>query len=152
MNAKPRLVPEPYLRHRRPMLLLDAVSEFGDNFAEAEVTITPGSMFFDADLGGVPAWIGVEYMAQTIAAFAGFEAKKRSAQPKIGYLISVRKYTVILPLFLDRTTLSIRAQLSQRSENVGIFECMIGSRTQQFAAGRLGVFETDTSPLTTADA
>ena len=66
-GAQGDIVLEEVMHHRRPMLLLDRVAEFSPLVLRAEVTITSDSEFFSAP-HGVPAWIGVEYMAQAIAA------------------------------------------------------------------------------------
>ena len=47
-------------------------------------------MFADAE--GVPAWIGLEYMAQTIAAYSGLQERLNGGKPKIGFLLGSRKY------------------------------------------------------------
>ncbi len=62
--------------HSEPMILIDELVEATSDHASAKVTIREDSMFSNA-AGGVPAWIGIEYMAQTVSAFAGMEANRR---------------------------------------------------------------------------
>src|ERR1051325_2359742 len=58
------------LPHTGRMVLLDRViAADADNLC-AEVTIRRDSVFFDGS--GVGAWVGIEYMAQTIGAYAGY--------------------------------------------------------------------------------
>lgn len=65
------------LPHRDPMILLSTAVDYGDDFATAVVHISEASPFFDAELGGVPSWVGMEYMAQTIGIWAGHQRLKK---------------------------------------------------------------------------
>ncbi len=76
--------------HSGRMSLLSAILDYGDDWLQAEVVITAESMFADAQ--GVPAWIGLEYMAQTIAAYSGLQERLQGGRPKIGFLLGSRKY------------------------------------------------------------
>ena len=69
--------------HSGTMSLLDKVVEYGEDWLTAEVTISPETLFLTND--AVPAWVGVEYMAQTIAAFAGILAKTHQQDVKLGF-------------------------------------------------------------------
>ena len=55
-----------FVPHREPMILIDRITLLKDDYLESEVTIREDSMFLRD--GAVPAWVGVEYMAQTCAA------------------------------------------------------------------------------------
>ena len=61
--------------HSGTMVLLDRVISADENTLCAEVVIRPDSLFY-AD-GGVGAWVGIEYMAQAIGAYAGYRARLR---------------------------------------------------------------------------
>ena len=76
--------------HSGRMSLLSAILDYGEDWLQAEVVITAESMFADAQ--GVPAWIGLEYMAQTIAAYSGLKERLQGGRPKIGFLLGSRKY------------------------------------------------------------
>ena len=56
-----------YVPHRGAMLLIDRVVAVDADQVPAELVV-PEEGWTGRD-GGVPAWIGVEYMAQAIAAF-----------------------------------------------------------------------------------
>jgi predicted hotdog family 3-hydroxylacyl-ACP dehydratase len=58
--------------HSGSMLLLDRVVASDAERLQAEVAITPHTLF--ADENGVGSWIGIEYMAQAVAAYAGLHA------------------------------------------------------------------------------
>src|SRR3546814_13023940 len=67
------------LPHGPAFVLLDALHDYGDEHASGHVDITPQSLFFEASRG-VPCWVGVEYMAQAIGAYAGI-VRRQSGQP-----------------------------------------------------------------------
>ena len=73
MNQIPSALDAPAVEslvpHRGTMSLLDRVLAVDEEQALAEVDVGPASLFAQAD--GVPAWVGIEYMAQTVAAWAG---------------------------------------------------------------------------------
>ncbi len=68
------------LPHGPEMTLIDRLVEYSPQRSVATVTIERHSRFF-AEPNGVPAWVGIEYMAQTIAARAGYEARLRGEPP-----------------------------------------------------------------------
>lgn len=76
--------------HSGRMSLLTSIIDYGDDWLQAEVVITRESTFADAQ--GVPAWIGLEYMAQAIAAYSGLQERLHGGTPKIGFLLGSRKY------------------------------------------------------------
>ena len=86
-----------FLPHSGVMVLLDRLLEVGPEELRAEVTIRPDSVFCDGH--DVPGWVGVEYMAQAIAAYAGYTAQLRGETVKIGFLLGTRRYEASCPGF-----------------------------------------------------
>ncbi|MEK7499329.1 MAG: hypothetical protein AAB649_01850, partial [Patescibacteria group bacterium] len=87
---------EKLLPQKNKMVLLSRILACHKNEKEliSEVLISRDSMFFDEKKQYVPVWVGIEYMAQSIAAFSylvncGTEAE---TEPKIGFLLGTRKY------------------------------------------------------------
>ena len=76
--------------HQSPMLLLDTLESYSDNTLVSSLTIKEDSLFYE-ELG-VPTWVGLEYMGQTIAAYGGVEARNEDKPVKIGFLVSSRRY------------------------------------------------------------
>lgn len=83
--------------HSSTMSLLDEIVSFDEEQLQASLTIREDSTF--ADERGVPSWVGLEYMAQTIAAYAGAQAKNNGESVKIGFLLGTRKYQCSAPYF-----------------------------------------------------
>jgi predicted hotdog family 3-hydroxylacyl-ACP dehydratase len=123
------------------MSLLDQVVEYGDDWLVAEVTIRPETLFLANE--AVPAWVGIEYMAQAIAAFAGIHAKAAQQDVKLGFLLGTRKYTSSVSHFQLGTTLSIRVEKEMQSDSgLGSFGCTISADDISVTA-RLNVFQPD---------
>ena len=76
--------------HQTPMSLLDTLESYSDKTLVSSVTIKEDSLFYE-ELG-VPTWVGLEYMGQSIAAFGGVEARNEGRPVKIGFLVSSRRY------------------------------------------------------------
>ena len=69
--------------HRGSALLLDQVLRWDEDSIEVALVVPASGLFNQA--GGVPAWIGIEYMAQAIAAWAGCRARRDGRPPQIGF-------------------------------------------------------------------
>ena len=76
--------------HQTPMSLLDKLESYSDNTLVSSLTIKKDSLFYE-ELG-VPTWVGLEYMGQTIAAYGGVKARNEGRPVKIGFLVSSRRY------------------------------------------------------------
>ncbi|MDR0247310.1 MAG: 3-hydroxylacyl-ACP dehydratase [Burkholderiales bacterium] len=79
-----------YLPHRPPMVLLDRIVEAAESRIVCEVTLQVDSPFCDG--AAVPGWVGIEYMAQTVGALAGWRALEKQLPVKIGFLVGTRHY------------------------------------------------------------
>ena len=67
------------LPHAGDMILLDRIEQCDEERIVTHLQVRDGGLFNQAD-GSYPAWLGVELMAQSIAAYAGVRAK-RAARP-----------------------------------------------------------------------
>ena len=112
------------LPHSGTMVLLDRVVAADADSLCAEVAIRPDSLFCNAD--GVGAWVGIEYMAQAIAAYAGYLARLRGEAVKVGFLLGSRRYECSGPNFALGSILRVRIERVLQGENgLGSFECRI---------------------------
>ncbi|WP_297811428.1 hotdog family protein [uncultured Methylophaga sp.] len=125
--------------HSGTMSLLSRITAYGEDWLEAEVDIHESSLFAEAD--GVPAWVGLEYLAQTIAAYAGLQERKKHATPKIGFLLGTRRYEVSQPFFASGLTLIIRVRREMVADNgLHVFQgCLTGHQVE--ATANLNVFQ-----------
>jgi predicted hotdog family 3-hydroxylacyl-ACP dehydratase len=111
------------LPHDPPMVMLDRVLSFSESELVAEVDIRADSVMCMAD--GVPGWVGIEYMAQAVAAHAGYQARLDGAAPMIGYLLGTRSYKSSVSVFPIGKTLSVRIELLFVEMGLGAFACRI---------------------------
>ncbi len=112
--------------HSGTMMLLDRVVSADENSLSAEVMIRSDSLFYSKDDNGVGTWVGVEYMAQTIAAYAGYNALKYKQAVKIGFLVGTRRYECSKAFFANGDCLHITARnIFQADNGLGSFECSI---------------------------
>ncbi len=91
MDKKTLPTVDQVLPHEPPMILLDRLVRKTETGLISEVQIRDGIPFFDD--GVVPAFVGVEYMAQTVAAYAGVESIGNGGQAEIGFLLGVQNFT-----------------------------------------------------------
>ena len=126
--------------HSGAMVLLDRVIAVNEESLCAEVRIRSDSLFCSAN--GVGAWVGLEYMAQTIAAFAGYRAYLRGEDVKPGFLLGARRYECTLPRFSLGSLLEVHVRRVFESENgLGSFQCHIDHEEQEVATATLTVFQ-----------
>jgi predicted hotdog family 3-hydroxylacyl-ACP dehydratase len=146
-NVRDTYLPiEEYLPHRGRMVLLDRLLEAQSGRALATVTIRADSPFCRE--GQVPAYVGVEYMAQTIGALVGWQAKSVGEAVKTGFLVSVRNYVSQVESFVLGETLFIEAKENWRDEEgLGVMDCAIyhpepgKPGTKEIAKATLMVFQ-----------
>lgn len=107
------------------MLLLDGVDTFGEDTVSARATVRADAWYADA-AGAMPAWIGIELMAQTIAAHVALLAMRGGGTARPGVLLGSRSYRALQPSFAGGARLQIRAtELLRSEEGHGAYECTI---------------------------
>lgn len=126
--------------HRGAMRLLDRVIEVDEEQAVAEVDV-PFDGLFVRD-GAVPAWVGIEYMAQTIALWAGARAVQAGGPPRLGFLLGSRRYEARRAAFPSGVSLRVEARCELIGSNgLGVFDCRIVMDGDTVATARVSVFE-----------
>jgi len=126
--------------HAGPMVLLDRVISVDEDSLLAEVRIRSDSLFCNTD--GVGAWVGIEYMAQAIGAWAGYIAQLRGEPVKLGFLLGTRRYDCSRPIFVSGSVLRVHIQRVFQDENgLGSFECYIDDEEGRIATAVVSVFQ-----------
>lgn len=142
-----RLSLDAYLPHCGPMRVIDTLIDVNDVVAITQCTVREDHIFYDATVGGIPAWFGIELMAQTVAVFAGFQ--NPSPAPAIGLLLSVRQFSSTQACYPLGTTLMLKATKSYLDANVGVFDTEIYDQEQCIAVARLNTYQPDPNELKT---
>jgi predicted hotdog family 3-hydroxylacyl-ACP dehydratase len=142
MTMDAQIPVEACVPHRGAMRLIDRLLCADDALAVAEVDVPLDGLFVRD--GTVPAWVGIEYMAQTVAAWAGARAMRAGGRPRIGFLIGSRRYEARCASFRGGSTLRVEARCELMADNgLGMFDCRIFLEGVEVASARLSVFEPD---------
>ncbi|WP_455853547.1 ApeP family dehydratase [Pantoea endophytica] len=133
-----------YLPHRAPMLLLDRVIQVTDDSVTCEVCINATGVLapFLTPQGDLPAWYGVEIMAQTVGVWSGFHARQRGdSEIRPGMLLGGRGYRASSATFAASSTLRVEMRLLMRDDRLGSFEGEIRYGEAIVASGRLNTYQ-----------
>jgi predicted hotdog family 3-hydroxylacyl-ACP dehydratase len=134
MSAIVNLIP-----HSGNMVLLERVIDYDDQSLIAEVVVR-GDGLLGGDEKSVPAWVGIEYMAQAIAAFAGVTAKQANEPIRLGFLLGTRRYGSNIAAFKAGSILTIRVKKIMQDDNLGVFDCRIDGDGVEITA-KLNVYQ-----------
>ena len=131
---------ESCIPHRGTMRLIDRLLEHDADSVVVETRVPFDGLFLDA--AGMPAWVGIEYMAQAIAAWAGVQARGRGEAPKLGFLLGTRRYNCTRGYFERGQVLRIEARREVMGDNgLGVFACRISDDGEELATALVTVFE-----------
>lgn len=126
--------------HRGDMSWLDTVVAVDEDGIVAQSCVRSDS-YFVRD-GVLPVWVGVEYMAQAVAAWAGHRAYSQGTPVKIGFLLGTRRFDVWRQGFDVGDVLRIEARCELMGDNgLGMFACRIVVDGEVVASANVSVFE-----------
>lgn len=129
--------------HRPPMLFLESVVEWNEKSLSAVVNPASSYLFTNSD-GTIPAWVGIEYMAQAISARSGIAARLRGKPISIGLLLGTRKYTTYVASFAPDQKLLVKVRELLRDEtNLVLFDCQIYLNETLLASAEIKGVEPD---------
>ena len=125
--------------HSGTMSLLDRLIAVEGERLSAEVVV-PADGLFSHD-GGVGAWVGIEDMAQAVAAWAGWQARQKGEAPRIGLLLGTRRYRCNVARFAAGQRLQVDIARGYQADNgLGQFDCRLHSEGVELASAQLTVF------------
>jgi predicted hotdog family 3-hydroxylacyl-ACP dehydratase len=134
---------ENWIPHRGAMRLLDRILSVDAQQVVAEVDVPFDGLFVQG--GAVPAWIGIEYMAQAVAAWAGGRGRRAGGQPRPGLLLGSRKYEAHCASFASGALLRVEAHCDLVGDNgLGTFSCRILQDGRELATARIAVYDPPT--------
>lgn len=126
--------------HAGAMLFLDELLSHDEDGVVAEAAVHEQHLF--ATPQGVPAWVGIEFMAQAIAAWAGCRARAQGEPVRIGFLLGTRRYECRLQHFAFGSRLRIEVKREIFGDNgLGMFACRLFQAGEEVASANLSVFE-----------
>lgn len=114
--------------HAGRMSLLTRVLACEGDRLVAEAVLDGDQLFHDSqgEGTGIGGWIGIELMAQAVAAWAGVQGRAQGEAPRIGLLLGCRKYRSTRARFEAGETLRIEiAREFQADNGLGQFACVV---------------------------
>ena len=141
MNDTPTTVAiERLVPHRGGMLWLDRVLHVDEDLVVAEAVVRDDHPLLADD--AIPAFAGLEYMAQAIAAWAGARALARGEPARPGFLLGTRRFLASVDTLPLGTPLRIEARRELFGDNgVGLFACVLSTGGTELATANVSVFE-----------
>ena len=133
--------PEGLLPHRGPAILLDGIRVVDSERCVAFHRVEAGGRYLDAE-GRLPAWVGLELMALTAAAFSGHRHTLSGRPVQVGYLLGTRSFSATVPAFPVGTELEVEARvLFLDASGPSAFRCEIRRDGHPVAAATLKAIE-----------
>lgn len=133
---------EDLVPHTGIMVLVNRVIEFDEENMVTEVIARDDGLFGDANT--VPAWLGIEYMAQTIAAFGGMKRRLAGNPLNLGFLLGTRRYVSNVGTFSVGSVLTVSVKRLVEDQGLGVFDCRISAEGISVSA-KLNVYQPDTA-------
>lgn len=139
-----------FLPHKTPMVLVEQLIAVDEESVHCRVTTAKTGVLapFLNQQGELPAWFGVEIMAQTVGVWSGWQAKRAGTiliQP--GMLLGGRGWRATQPHFPANATLDITMRLLMRDDRMGSFEGEIHYGDLLLASGRLNTYQPNEEEL-----
>jgi predicted hotdog family 3-hydroxylacyl-ACP dehydratase len=119
---------EDLVPHAPPMILIDHIHLPESEGLEATVRISEDSPFFEPRRG-VPSYVGIEYVAQTVAALAGLRARRSGQGISLGFLLGTRRFQAWSPYFTLGSELTIQVEPEFEARNVAKYRGRISDET-----------------------
>ena len=135
--------------HAAPMLLLDRLCEATATTARCEVRVGETLALFLRDDGALPGWVGIELMAQTVAAWSGYQGHLRQEEPQIGLLLGARNYQCHLARLPAGSLLTIDCKQLLQDGALASFQCYLRCDGELVAEARLSTIQPDAEQLET---
>jgi predicted hotdog family 3-hydroxylacyl-ACP dehydratase len=132
----------PLVPHAEPMVFLDRLLTSDEKQTRCSVRVEAIPMFRDPR-GGLPGWVGLEPMAQCIAAHGGLEARRRGHAPRIGFLLGCRRLRVDTDRLRPGVGYAVSAtQVWGADEGLVSFDCELFERAGglRLLAGRINAY------------
>lgn len=126
--------------HDGKMVLLDSVIEYDQESLVAEVAVRDDGLFGDGKT--VPAWLAIEYMAQTVAAHGGMMCHLAGKPINLGFLLGTRRYNCNVSFLTVGTQLKVKVERLIQDQGLGVFLCQVSGQGVDISA-KLNVYLPD---------
>ncbi len=129
------------LPHAGRMRLLSRIVEHDPSHTTCAVDAGGGGPFRRAD-GSVPAWVGLEYMAQCAALHGGLGCRARGEAPRPGLFLGSRRTRLHVDAFGPGQALRVTARHRRGELGLVAFDCEVcdAADGRPLAEGRLNLY------------
>ncbi len=124
--------------HRAPMILLDEALAFDDDGATCAAVVREGGVFVER--GVVPAVVFMEYMAQAVAALAGYAAQQRGDAVGSGYVVGAREVNLHVAGASVGDRLLVTVRRLAGNAQLGHYRGEVRREGELLADGELSIF------------
>jgi predicted hotdog family 3-hydroxylacyl-ACP dehydratase len=127
MTAYPNGFPpiDALLPHRGTMQLLAQVLSYTEETLSASARVDGTAWYADSE-GAMPAWIGIELMAQAIAAHVALRSRLEGRPPQPGVLLGARRLDIGIQAFARDALLRIDVRETIKVDGGhGAYDCAI---------------------------
>ncbi len=125
--------------HKPPMRLLDEIVEVTESGLTCEVRLHDDSTFVRS--GYARAVVSLEYMAQCVAVYVGYQRFQTGGKAGIGYLVSARDVVLQTDLLAAGDRLLVHADHVWGQEYAASFRCWVKREAETVATATLSVFQ-----------
>jgi predicted hotdog family 3-hydroxylacyl-ACP dehydratase len=125
--------------HAHPMILVDRMLSYAPGHAVCEVVLRPDSPFVEE--GRVRALVAVEYMAQSVAAYAGMRSRQKGEKPALGFLLGSRDLKLAVDHLRAGDALRVDVEHVFGDDQLGSFKCKVERGAETVAEALLSVYQ-----------
>jgi predicted hotdog family 3-hydroxylacyl-ACP dehydratase len=131
------------LPHRGKMLLLSKVNsyDYKEMYLNAEYHVTSDCLFFDPAIGGVPSWVGFEFIAQAISVLSGIRNRELGIEIRMGFILSIPSMKIEIPLFRPGSCVELMVKQKDATDLIYTFEGAAFLEGKKAIEGKLMVME-----------
>jgi len=136
--------PERLIDHRAAMSFIDGLESCDELWARCSSTIRDDNPFLVE--GRLPNWVLIEYIAQSVAMFAGYRRSLDGAPHRHGLLLGCRSMTLADVVLNVGDRIETEVEEVVRLDDFGRFNGTARRNGEVLAEGALSVVETATWP------
>lgn len=127
--------------HRGCNLLLEKVLQADSASITASGQVPPSGWYLEQDKT-MPSWIGIELMAQAIAAHIGLENQQRGGPVRPGMLIGCKSFEILAPGLGISEKFCVRAETIYRDDNgFAAYDCVVSGTAGAMAKATLKAYQ-----------
>ena len=133
------------LPHRGRMVLLDRLERLDENGCVAVAALRPTHPFAD-DQANVPAYVGLEYIVQAVAAFVGFPRWQQGFDPLVGLVLGTRSCHIRHSVLPGGQQLRVAVRRVWLEAPLGVFDGEVSVQGETYVTGQVKAIQprTDT--------